>query len=89
MSVTVPLTLIIRYSDHHVDAQRRQTHNARWPRCAVAGNASSAKDVQSFVLDGFTNDVMRLTEDILPVFMGSSPETPKVRLHGSQHGTQC
>ncbi len=46
----------------------------------LAGNASSAKEVQSFVLDAFTNEVERLTEDILPIFMSSSPDRPKVRL---------
>ena len=48
----------------------------------LAGNASSAKEVQAFVLDAFTNDVVRLTEDILPVFMSTQPEVPKVRLPG-------
>ena len=32
------------------------------------------------MLDAFTNDVERLTEDILPIFMSSAPDRPKVRL---------
>ncbi len=61
------------------------THSRAWQHAVSswlwlhAGNASSAKEVQSFVLDAFTNDVERLTEDILPIFMSSSPDRPKVR----------
>ena len=46
---------------------------------SLAGNASSAKEVQAFVLDAFSNEVVRLTEDILPIFMSASPDIPKVQ----------